>query len=45
MHLLLFERPAHFLGQFVEQRLNGTVIKIAGILRQDFTGKDGDGSR
>ena len=40
MHLLLFESPAHFLGQFVEKLADGAVIKVAGILREDLSGKD-----
>jgi len=46
MHLLLFESPAHFLGQFVEKLADGAVIKVAGILREDLSpAKIATGSR
>jgi hypothetical protein len=31
MHLLLFERSAHFLRQLVEKLSHGAVVQVAGI--------------
>ncbi len=37
MHLLLFEAPSHLSSQFIEKLPNGNVIKIAGVLRENFS--------
>lgn len=42
MYLLLLEVPAHFCSQFVEKLPDGAVIKVAGILRENLSGKNGD---
>ena len=42
MYFLLFERPAHLAGQFVEKRAHGAVVKIAGVLRKNLASEDGD---
>ena len=42
MYFLLLEGPAHLAGQFVEKLSHGAVVKIAGVLRKNLAGKDGD---
>ena len=42
MHFLLFETSPHFCSQFVEKLPDGAVIKVAGILRENLAGEDGD---
>jgi hypothetical protein len=42
MHLLLFEALAHLGCQFVEQLPDRAIIKIAGVLRENLSGKNGN---
>jgi hypothetical protein len=42
VYFLLFEGVAHLAGQFVEKLSHGAVIKIAGVVRQNLAGEDGD---
>ena len=42
MYFLLFERPPHLAGQFVEKLAHGAVVKIAGVLRKNLASEDGD---
>ncbi len=45
MDLFLLERQAHGARELVEQRSNGAVIDIGGILGQHFASKNATGSR
>jgi hypothetical protein len=42
MHLLLFEALAHLGCQFVEQLPDRAIIKIARVLRENLSGKNGN---
>jgi hypothetical protein len=42
VYFLLLEGSAHLAGQFVEKLSHGAVIEIAGVLRQNLAGEDGD---
>src|SRR5882672_262033 len=42
MYFLLFERPAHLVGQLVEKLAHGAVVKITGVLRKNLASEDGD---
>jgi len=42
VYFLLFERPAHLAGQFVEKLAHPAVVKITSVLRKNLAGEDGD---